>query len=76
MTYIKRLNRTTEGTGRAAKSLLAGALAAVVLVGCGDNGITDPVDVELGETTFVFLMNPVINDANEQSVPAPGSSVG
>ena len=43
--------------------------------GCGDNGITDPVDVELGETTFVFLLNPVINDANEQSVPAPGSAV-
>jgi len=46
-----------------------------MLVGCGDNGITDPVDVELGETTFVFLLNPVINDANEQTVPAPGTSV-
>jgi hypothetical protein len=57
------------------RTLLTAAVAAVVLVGCGDDGITDPVDVELGETTFVFLVNPVINDANEQTVPPPGSSV-
>ena len=31
------------------------------------------LEVTFGETTFVVLVNPVINDATEASVPAPGS---
>ena len=75
MTYFKRSNRIAQGGRPTATRLFAVTAAALMLVACGDDGITDPVDVELGETTFVFLLNPVINDANEQTVPAPGSSV-
>lgn len=50
----------------------AAVLFAVVLAACGDDGITDPTDVELGETTFVFVVNPTVNDASEDSVPPPG----
>lgn len=48
---------------------------SIAIAACGDEGITDPVAVELGETTFVFVLNPTVNDANEQEVPAPGASV-
>lgn len=51
----------------AAVALLAGALA-----GCGGDDITDPTNVELGETTFVFLVNPTVNDVNQQTVSPPG----
>lgn len=50
-------------------------LAGITVAACGDEGITDPVDVDLGETTFVFVLNPTVNEANEQSVPTPGGSV-
>jgi hypothetical protein len=48
--------------------LLAAALA------CGGDGPTNPPDVTYGETTVVYLMNPVVNTVNVVAVPAPGSS--
>jgi hypothetical protein len=39
---------------------------------CGDS--TDPDEVPYGETTFVVLLNPAINDANEVDVAAPGAA--
>jgi len=52
--------------------LAVAALLAVALTACGGDDITDPTNVELGETTFVFVVNPTVNDANEDSVAAPG----
>ncbi len=51
------------------------AVALAIFAGCGgdEEGITDPTTVTLGETTFVTLVNPVVNDANQKAVPAPGS---
>lgn len=52
------------------------ALATLLLVlpGCGgDDAVTNPTDVTFGETTFVFLVNPVVNAATEATVPTPGS---
>lgn len=39
------------------------ALAAVALAACEGDEITDPTSVELGETTFVFVVNPTVNEA-------------
>lgn len=50
-------------------------LVGISFAACGDDGITDPVAVELGETTFVFVLNPIVNDAHQQSVATPGGSV-
>jgi hypothetical protein len=41
-------------------------------VGCGGDGPTNPPEVNYGETTVVYLMNPVINGVNAVTVPAPG----
>ncbi len=54
----------------------AAAVLALTLAACGGDGITDPTEVELGETTFVFVVNPTVNDATEGSVPAPGPNQG
>jgi hypothetical protein len=44
-------------------------------VGCGGDGTGgDPTDVTLGETAFVVVVNPTINDANDTVVPEPGTS--
>lgn len=51
----------------------AAAALALGLTACGDDGPTTPTDVTLGETTFVFLVNPVVNSENQRSVPTPGS---
>lgn len=58
------------------KSLTVMLMAALVLsAGCGgDDAVTNPTDVTLGETTFVFLLNPVVNDANQKAVPPPGAA--
>jgi hypothetical protein len=48
------------------------SLVAGLLVGCGGDTITDPTVVTLGETTFVFVVNPGVNEVNETPVPEPG----
>jgi hypothetical protein len=48
-------------------------LLAFSVAGCGGSN-DDPLDVVFGETTFVVVVNPVINGANEASVPAPGEA--
>lgn len=65
-TRIQRRGRLVLGI------FLAGA--AVVACGGGD-GVTDPVPVDLGETTLVFVLNPTVNDANQLSMPTPGGAV-
>lgn len=49
-------------------------LALLLLgLGCGDS-TTEPIEVQFGETTFVILVNPTINDLNEAELPAPGTT--
>lgn len=52
---------------------LAGCLVLAGLA-CGDDMGTDPTDVTFGETTFVVVVNPPVNDLNEQNVTDPGSA--
>ena len=40
----------------------------------GGDGPTDPPDAVYGETTVVYLLNPIVNDVNAVTVPAPGAS--
>jgi hypothetical protein len=54
---------------------LVGFFLAIVVVGCGgggDDGV-DPTDVRFGDTALVVVLNPVVNDANDAPVPAPGT---
>lgn len=57
-------------------ALAALTAGAFLLTGCGDDAITEPTDVQLGETTFVFVLNPTVNDVNEDDVPPPGPNQG
>ena len=43
---------------------IAPSACLVAVLACGDDTITNPTEVTLGETTFVVLVNPAINDAN------------
>lgn len=42
--------------------------------GCGDEVTPPPLEVELGETAFVVLVNPVVNTGNGVTVPEPGTA--
>jgi len=55
---------TGQGIRIAALALLTGGTA------CG--GDDDPDVILYGETTFVIVVNPIVNDANEAGVPIPG----
>jgi hypothetical protein len=64
------------GTEHMRRHLLAlGIAAALSVAACGDDDPTGPaLEVNLGETTLVVLVNPVINTANGVSLPSPGSA--
>jgi hypothetical protein len=51
-----------------------GAILMAVALACGGDGPTDPPDAVYGETTVVYMLNPVVNDLNAVVVPAPGTS--
>ena len=55
-------------------SRLAWAMPLAVALACGGDGPTDPPDAVYGETTVVYVMNPVVNDVNAVVVPTPGTS--
>ncbi|MBI4420990.1 MAG: hypothetical protein HY560_09210 [Gemmatimonadetes bacterium] len=50
------------------------ALAGLALMACGGDDTTSPTEVTLGQTTFVVLVNPTKNDANQVDVPQPGTA--
>ncbi|MBE7452626.1 MAG: hypothetical protein HS111_28240 [Kofleriaceae bacterium] len=53
---------------------LAPALAVLVLAcGGGDDGTLDPTDVVFGDTALVVVVNPTVNDDNDENLPAPGA---
>jgi len=46
-----------------------------ILAACGGGGGgIDPTDVAFGDTAIVVVVNPAINDANDRSVPQPGTA--
>lgn len=47
-------------------------LLTLAAASCGDS--TDPIDVPYGETAFVVLVNPAVNDENDVDVPPPGGT--
>lgn len=54
------------------------AAASLAVVGCGGDGSDTPpeilpTDIQFGDTALVVVLNPVVNDANKRSVPAPGT---
>ena len=53
---------------------LAWAMPVAIGLACGGDGPTDPPDAVYGETTVVYILNPVVNDMNAIAVPAPGTS--
>ena len=54
------------------RAALSACLVAALACG-GDTG-TEPTEVTLGETTFVVLVNPIVNDDNATVVPTPGGT--
>lgn len=50
----------------------AALFVGLAVVACGDG--TGPTDVPFGVTTFVVLVNPRVNDANQPTVPTPGTT--
>ncbi len=54
------------------RTALSACLVAALACG-GDTG-TGPINVTFGETTFVVLVNPIVNDANNAVIPLPGAT--
>lgn len=54
--------------------LFSAVFGAPLAHGCGGGGETNPTDVEFGETTFVFVVNPIVNDVDDRATPEPGSA--
>lgn len=49
-------------------------LLTLAIFACGDD-TTDPTEVPFGVTTFVLLVNPIVNDDNDDAtVPMPGTT--
>jgi hypothetical protein len=44
------------------------------MLACGGDGPTNPPDAVYGETTVVYVLNPVVNDVNAVAVPPPGTA--
>ncbi len=58
------------------RAALSTCLVAALACG-GDTGTqptTEPTEVTLGESTFVVLVNPIVNDDNAAAVPTPGTT--
>jgi len=53
---------------------LVWVMALAIGLGCGGDGPTDPPGAVYGETTVVYVMNPVVNQINAAAVPTPGTS--
>ncbi len=48
-------------------------MLAVLLAACGGDGGTGPTETVYGETTVVYMLNPVVNDLTSVAVPPPGT---
>jgi len=54
------------------RRLIALSVCLVSALACSDS--PTELEVTFGETTFVVLVNPVVNDDNQATVPTPGSA--
>ncbi|MGH7510879.1 MAG: hypothetical protein ACREMZ_15610 [Gemmatimonadales bacterium] len=59
---------------RVGLSRFAWALPLTLALACGGDGATGPTDTVYGETTAVYMLNPVVNDLSAVAVPAPGTT--
>jgi hypothetical protein len=55
-------------------ALMVWAIPLTLALACGGDGATGPTDTVYGETTVVYMLNPVVNDVNAITVPPPGTS--
>jgi len=53
---------------------LAWAVPLAFGLACGGDGPTNPPGAVYGETTVVYVMNPIVNQVNAAAVPTPGTS--
>ncbi len=53
---------------------IAVSVCLFAALACGEDTGTEPIEVTFGETTFVVLVNPIVNDANNVVIPAPGAT--
>jgi hypothetical protein len=56
------------------RNRLVPMMLLLTALACGGDGPTDPPDVVYGETTVVYVLNPVVNDVNAVTVPTPGTT--
>ena len=49
-------------------------VGTALVLACGGDGGTGPTDAVYGETTAVYMVNPVVNDVSGVAVPAPGTT--
>ena len=79
---VKMINTSILTSLKQKAVLLRACLIALWILGCSGDSITnstdrtdltDPTDVRFDETAIVFIVNPVINDLNEPTVPKPGT---
>jgi hypothetical protein len=66
------MSRRKPGRSRCNRPLWTSLL--VLALACGGDGVTNPVEVPYGETTMVYLLNPVVNAVNAVTMPAPGAA--
>lgn len=53
---------------------LVWVMALAIGLGCGGDNPTEPPVAVYGETTVVYVMNPVVNGVNAVAVPTPGTT--
>jgi hypothetical protein len=65
---------TGSSAGSVPTARFAWAISLIAGLACGGDGPTNPPDAVYGETTVVYVMNPVVNDVNAVAVPTPGTA--
>lgn len=72
MTHYRKLAYSHDAASSSRRAVVA--LLASLVAGCGgvSSPSTSPTNVRFGDTAIVVVVNPVVNDANLRSVPAPG----
>ena len=67
----------TRGTARTCRTVALAAIAAAGLGACAGDGDddgdgNDPTSVQFGDTALVVVVNPAVNEANDEEMPEPG----
>lgn len=67
------MDKKSSAPGAVSRRVCA-ATAVLTLLACGGDSPNEPPDVPYGQTSVVYILNPIINDANVVPMPAPGSA--